>query len=93
MAHPSRGIERANHCLVTHPLRYQVEWQVDTGEVRLERETMPKARCLQNTNRMTLRAGDSGVLERGDHKQVLANRNALCAVSPSFYAQIASSAG
>jgi hypothetical protein len=31
-------IERANHRKVTMPLRYQVRWQVDTGEVRLERE-------------------------------------------------------
>lgn len=32
-------IERANHRRVTNPLRYQVWWQVDTGEVKLERET------------------------------------------------------
>ena len=31
-------IERANHRRVTKPLRYQVRWQLDTGEVRLERE-------------------------------------------------------
>jgi hypothetical protein len=31
-------IERANHRRVTKPLRYQVCWQVDTGEVRLDRE-------------------------------------------------------
>lgn len=62
-------IERARHRLLTHPLRYQVEWRVDTGEVRLERETMPKARCLRNTTRITLSARDAGVLERGEHKQ------------------------
>ena len=62
-------IERANQRRVPHPLRYLVEWQVDSGEVRLARETMPKARCLRNTTRITLRAGDAGVLERGEHKQ------------------------
>lgn len=86
-------IERANHRRVTHLLRYQVEWQVDTGEVRLERETMLKAHCPRNTTRITLRAGDAGVLERGEHKQVLANRNAHCALSPSFSMQTASPAG
>jgi hypothetical protein len=31
-------IERSNHRRVTNPLRYQVQWQVDTGEVRLQQE-------------------------------------------------------
>lgn len=37
-------VERVHHRRVRHPLCSQVEWQVDTGEVRLARETMPKAR-------------------------------------------------
>lgn len=32
-------LERSNHRRVQHPLRLQIWWQVDTGEVRRARET------------------------------------------------------
>ena len=43
-------IERGNHRRIMQPVRYQVWWQVDTGEVRVEREP-PAARATP---------GDSG---------------------------------